>query len=561
MLTYDILSITDELIKIEDIKEITSSKLFINAAEPDPEGLASYEIFDYPGTEGRKRKFGFISLNDWFVHPHCIFELKSLKSIYMDLINGNGEFYIKDGDLFKVDGVAPEGVKTGSGVGFLYSIWELLTFDYKDLNYGMRYNRLRFIKSLDKSQVFINKILVVPPFYRDIDMRDGGSKNEYNNIYIKIMNLTQIMKTTKTMFGSLNSGGVSESYRSITNILIDFHEMIIKMFGGRKGFIHKNIMGKSVDYSSRLVISCLDLTKTNSPSEMTVSFKKSVIPLFAAIKCFAPFIVNGIKDIITDYLKGSDYLILVHDIKYKSNFALPDRLFSKFKSDSNVEITRVKLASDWRVALTTTYIYNLIELYHESPEHRLDKFTLPTEDGTEVGINFYVNDGADMELESDIKTANSKMYPLRLVHLFYMAAIDKLVNKHVLITRYPIEDHNNTYPTGINIIPYKRVSKLKIGDTVYDNFPIVDYENDIKNISSMFTDSLTIFPGYLSAMDADFDGDMVSVIGLFTNEANADAAKYITSNANLCSIDGTSTKPLGTLAAQTIYCLTFLNGE
>lgn len=557
MITFDILSVTKEMVEGENIQEITSSKIFIRAGEPDEEGLASYKIFGYPGSEERRKHYGYIDLQDIFVNPHVIFELKSIKKSFYDLIFGYGEFYLKDGDIIRIDesneSSIGDNVEKGTGVSFLYKIWDKLNFEYKNLQTGVRYNRLRFLKSLEKKQVFMDKILVIPPFYRDIDVRQDGNKNEINSMYIKILNLTQTMKNTSSLFGSLDSGGVSDAYREITNTLIEFHEKMIKMYGGRKGFIHKYIMGKNIDYSARLVISGLDLTKIHRPEEMVVDFRKSRVPLFAIIKCFIPFIINGVREIILDYLKGSEYVIVNTD----KNVGISDKsVKNSSKINSNNHLKRVRLANDWQTVLTSAYIINLIELYHESPEHRLDFFKLPTEDGGEINIGFYIDNDDIMEIDEDILSSAQRIQPLRLIQLFYMAAYDKISDKHIYITRYPIEDHNNTYPSGINIIPYKRTEKLKIGDTVYPYFPIIE-KGDINSISSMFVDSLVIFPIYLSALDGDYDGDQVNIIGVFTKEANEDARRHINSVANMTAIDGSTTRLLGSLTQQTIFNFTF----
>ena len=545
MLTYDLFSLTDAIIAGENMSEVTSSKIFVREGEPDPEGLASYEIFGNPGTDERAKHYGYINLNATFVHPHCIFELKSIKRHFVDLINGYGKFYVAGGDIVRADeGKVPPGVDIGTGVEFLYKIWDKLKFDYNGVTSGVRFNRLRFLKTLKKEQVFINRMIVIPPFYRDVDMREGGKKNEVNNYYISLMNYASTLKSTSNILGTFDD--VGDTYRAMVQLMIDFHEMIIKMYGGRKGFIHKYMMGKSVDYSARLVISCSDISNAFTPSEMHTTFEKSVIPLFAVIKCFAPFIVNGVREIITDYLHGSEYVI-----RSAKGIGMADN------GVQNIQVERVRLATDWQQCLTSAYIYNLIELFHDSPEHRLDLFTLPTEDGGEVPVGFYVNDGSEIDYESDIITAGSKIQPLRLIHLFYMAAVDKISNKHVYLTRYPIEDHNNTYPSGMNIIPYTRTGKVTVGDTVYENFPLVNYDEDMKVIASMFVDSLIIFASYLKALTADFDGDQMSVIGVFTNEANANAEKHITSLGNMVAINGTTTRSLGALPEHVIHALTY----
>ena len=564
MLVYDIFSLSEAMIKGENLQEVTSPKIFIREGEPDPEGLASYDIFGIPGTEERKRRFGYIMLNDIFVHPHCLFELKSIKRYFADMIDGVGEYYVDgDGELQRVDGTPPPGVKSGTGARFLYEIWDKLSFDFNGSTSGVRFNRLRFIKSLDKKNVFMNKILVIPPFYRDVDM-SGDKKNEINTIYISLMNLAASIKSTENILGTFEA--VSDSYRTMNQILVDFHEMIVKMYGGRKGFIHKYIMGKAVDFSARLVISCVDLSKAHSPAHMDATYGKSKVPLFAIIKCFAPFIVNGIREIITDFLHGSEYMTV--EVKSGLNVLNFNKIANKSSENtedgSNLfggkfQLNRTRLASDWQKVLTSQYIYNLIEIYHDSPEHRLDVFTLPGENGEELPVGYYIDeDDIPDSIDNDLAAIKGKVQKLTLVQLFYMAAYDKVRDKHVYVTRYPIEDHNNTYPSGMNIIPYKRTAELTIGDTKYPNFPIVKDE-DKAVITSMFVDSLVIFPAYLSALDGDFDGDMVSLIGIFSEEANAEAGKHIYSVGNMTAINGTTTRKLGTLCQHVVNGMTYHN--
>lgn len=564
MLVFDIFTLTDKILEEMNIKEITSSKIFIREGEPDPEGLASYDVFGYPGSEERKKTFGYIRLNDTFIHPHVLFELKSIKGIYLDLIMGNGEFCLFEGDIYRTTDAAVMGKnvgKTGNGAKFLMSIWDGINFEYKHLKSGPRYNRLRFLGSLKKSHIFIDKILVMPPYYRDVDL-GGNKKNEFNEIYIKIINLASSMKTNVGMMGVFED--VSDSYKKISTILSEFYESVIKMYGGRKGFIHEYVIGKPVDFSARLVISCMDVSEVETADDMRVDFTKSLLPLFAAIKCFAPFIYNGVRSIITDYLGGSEYVYRVIDTKTKKTShvfethlknAISNEEFS-MESDS-IRFERLKLANDWQNVLTTDYIYNLIDLYSDSIEHRLDIFTLPLEDGGSIPMNYYVNEFINQDMTEDLSTIYDRLRPLSLIELFYMAAYNTIRDKHIFVTRYPIEDHNNTYPSKMNIIPYKRCTKLIVGDTEYPNFPLINYETDREIIHTMFTDSLTLFPIYLSALGGDFDGDMVSVIGLFTEEGNMDAHNHIYSVANIAAIDGTSAREMGALMDHIINAFTY----
>ncbi len=539
MLEYDIYTLTAEEVKRTGQQEVTTSRTFIHEGEPDPEGLASYEIFGIPGSDQRKKQWAYSKLNDIFVNPHCMFELKSLKRQYDELVRGISHFYYEDGDIHRIiEGMeVPKGAPQGTGVRFLYKIWDQLDFEYKDIPVGVRSNRLRFFKHLKKKQVFIDKLPIIPPFYRDVDMAGGGKKNEFNMRYERAINLASTIEVTRAMTGVTND--VSDSHISMINLLTEFHEWMIKMIGGRKGFMHKYVMGKAADYSARLVLSGADMSDIKSPDDMAVTFEYSLVPLFAAIKCFAPFIVHEIRNIINEFMAGSEFIWI---------------------NDAKGEPIRKKVSSDWKLILTSDHINSLIEVYHESIDHRLDPVTVPTEDGEELPIGYITSDGGSfkvsLEPEELVTEVGKRIEPMRLIHLFYMAAYRIMGDKHVYITRYPIEDHNNTYPSKVNIIPYKRNGSMTVNGTVYPKFPIIDMVEDTKHLSAMFTDSLVIFPGYLGALGGDFDGDMVSVLGVHSIEGNLDAAKFISSPANLLAINGSTTRELGVLAEHTIFAMT-----
>jgi len=560
MLTYDILEVDDALIANEGMMEVTSSKLFLNGIDPDPNGLASYDIFGVPGTEARKKRFGYIKLNCTIIHPHVHNDLKSCQRLFDDVIYGREKAYIHNGQLIKYVEGEPSHGDVGTGVKFLKRNWKLLNFNEPDA-VGDRRNRLRFIRSLTEKQIFVDKILVLPAYYRDVDMRSGAKKNEWEGVYVRLINLANTLSSNTDLF-ALMDDGVSDVERQIIDVVGEMYETIISMFGRRKGFMHKYVMGKTIDYSARLVISGPNTLSANKPSEMPTQFDRSLVPLHVVAKCFTPYMINRIRALITDFMSGYDYVADLSGGTKKDGLCAFKDMYdraSRGKEQQPERVVQRELASDWRSVLSAKNIEKMIELYHESQEHRLDIFKLPAADGTEVPMTIYCNEDVEDNTETsftDLKKYKGFLAPLRLVQLFYIAAKDIVQDKHVLITRFPIQDQNNTYPSKINIMAYKNTKRLLVGDTVYNDFPVVDYENDIKKISSMFSDSLTLCAAYLESLGGDYDGDQVSLIPLFTREANADADKFIRSRANLAGISGGTIKSLGKLYQQTIYCLT-----
>ena len=163
----------DKLVKELNALEVTSAAINQNMAEPDPEGLGSYIIFGKPGSEERSNKFGYINLNSYFLHPQVLAALKGLKrEVFKDIINGDLNYYVDKGELvpIKPGNNPPTGAKAGTGLTWLHSIWDQLNFKPKADDAPATRDRKTFINTLKKNEVFITKWLVMPAFYRDIDL-------------------------------------------------------------------------------------------------------------------------------------------------------------------------------------------------------------------------------------------------------------------------------------------------------------------------------------------------------------------------------------------------------
>jgi hypothetical protein len=71
-----------------------------------------------------------------------------------------------------------------------------------------------------------------------------------------------------------------------------------------------------------------------------------------------------------------------------------------------------------------------------------------------------------------------------------------------------------------------------------------------------WVDSFRLNNSYTSAMGADYDGDTHRVIGLFTQEANAEAEKLIAQPTNYCDGQGQFSRKVANEAILTLYALT-----
>lgn len=544
----DLMNVED-FIKKYDAQEVTTGKSLDSYGEPHPEGLLSYEIFGTPGSEDRKELYGYIDLGFNFVHPHVLYTISLLpngRNFYVPLIRGEVRAYIDPEThlLKKVtnEDLIPSAAESGTGANFLFDNWKKIKLYPDEFDYYSpdREESIKFIKSLKKEEFFVNKWVVIPAFYRDLD-KEKGKDNELNKIYRRILNNSSVLKSMKSLYVV---DDVPKSYIIIMDSLTELYDYFYNIIGGNKGYIHKAVIGKTTDFSARLIITMPNFNNWDT----TVEYDRVILPLNSAIKCFAPFIVYGVKRVLT--------LILGESPEFTFRF---DKETKKLVRDK----LKLPLMEYWN----SDMIYDKIELFDKSKHHRFDPAILPTENDSELPLMMIhkenktiygqdklrdlFKDNGDFDYDEYL----NEYRPLTMFELFYLAT-KAIEDKHIYVTRYPVTSYSSIYPTKFKIIPFYKTMELDFLSNRYEFFPDLDPERDIKIIDEVFSDSLQIHPLYLTALGADFDGDQVSVQGVFTDEANNDAEKAMLSNINISDVSGSTNRLLKDVAIHTLYNIT-----
>jgi len=119
------------------------------------------------------------------------------------------------------------------------------------------YIRLSEYKLLMKYREFLvlDRVLVVPPDLRPILFTGNKMSIEetLTRMYTTLLTKINIMKN-KTKFVKDISSLTFKNYADVQMMAQTIYEEILTVFGGKKGIIRGNILGKRIDYSGRAVI-------------------------------------------------------------------------------------------------------------------------------------------------------------------------------------------------------------------------------------------------------------------------------------------------------------------
>lgn len=196
--------------------------------------------------------------------------------------------------------------------------------------------------------------------------------------------------------------------------------------------------------------------------------------------------------------------------------------------------TYFELPPEAKVQLGPELYRKWIARFMRSQENRTDLLTVTTGRGKEVAIPLY-----DKWLGR----------PTTLLDLFYITASVVVADKFVEFTRYPVEDFRACHFSKVSILTTEKTEDITIGGTRYPRYPSLSKP-------MRWVDSFRLNNSYTTAMGADFDGDTHRLIGIFTQEANAEAERLIKQPTNFCDGQGNFCREIKNEAVLTLYALT-----
>lgn len=531
----------DFIKKNPSTKEITSSIFFTRFGQPDPDGLLSNEIFGLTKEE-RSGIYGYINLNDYFLQPLVYKKLYRLDRKFKDIVFGTKRYIINSsGELIEDDEKGKTGLK-----------WLKSNFDSIKLKANGSDARKKHIDWIKKNRkvLFINKLLVLPAYYRDVNTESSGmvSVGEINELYANIISNVRGIKDTQDFGIDVSDsirGRIQEGILAVYDWICGNANSLLEGSTGlskKNGIIRRAGLSKTTDFGARLVISAPDL-KVETLDDMLVDCQHAAVPLASLLANFLPFIIFQVKRWIDNELTGD---IAAYNTK-----------------TGKVEYITV---DDIQMQFTEDVIKDQIDNFIHGYSDRLAPFTFKW-NGQDINLKFQGTYATDKNIEQGIKTRTNIVDKQNLTtgdidrvitwcDIFYMAAVEATRDKCVLITRYPIDSMYNQFPSQIIVASTNETEPMYYKGTFYKYYPKIRPEDIGSNTSNTFVDTLRVSNLMLKIILGDYDGDQVSVKGVFTKEANEECIKYINSKLNYIGMDGKTIRITQNEAVQAIYTLT-----
>jgi len=447
----------NRFIKINGLKEVTALNIF-DKGMPTSEGIFSYDIFGDSKHE-RESIPAYIDLKGHYLHPLAYNNLIRVNRKMDHLISGTKYFKLTD------DGQIVEDPNGDTGLEFLYSIWDKLKF--KDTDSVFVNERIQSLK--DKKMCFVDKWIIFPAFYRDVNFKD--SRPSYDEINDKYMSIIRKVHTVSQQ--AQYNVTANNTKAQIQATINEIHDQLIKMHLKEKyGTMKRFVLGKNVTFGSRLIISAPKI-RGNNVDDMIVRFNQMGVPLAAMCSLFFPIVKQGLKEFFhAEFVQGGKY-------GYR---------------DKSGEIKYISLI-DPETYFSDDFIEKAIKRFIYSDSGRFETIDVPP---NEEGIKL------KMRITGRFNKKNTTINRLMTwTDIFYIVCMDKLSDYHVYAVRYPITGSFSINPSKASILTTHKTEHVTIGDKEYKFYPIVEPDVDSE---TKFIDTLIVGNPYLAGYGGDYDG-------------------------------------------------------
>ena len=492
LLNIDPLILKSDMTKT--MKEVTSLAIFQSSKnEFDPNGLFSVPIFGAIGHEDRLNIPAYIDLKIPILHPLVFRTILTLKSAYKDIVEGKVKVKFDNqlGD-FVID---PDGQ-----TGYSYFINNIERIKWNNFSESdQRDYRIQFVKKFANKENMFDKWLVIPAGYRDytIDEKGQPSEDGINNLYRKLLATAQMLKNTRLID---NGSNVLDSVKlKIQKITVEIYEYIEKLLDGKGKFIQHRWASRNIAYGTRNVITSVPtpITDLDSPNKITANH--TIVGITQYIKGLGPLAMNKVHVNFINRIMSANV-----DQAYLID---PKTMQTKLVN------VPAKEREAWLSLEGLNSIFNKLLNDHVKMEPIVISGYYPcviAEKGKDVYVIFDTANLPDGVTLKDLR-------PITYMEMVYISVLDIIDKYLAFITRYPITGLGSIYPSRLYVktTTVGREMTVHLGSRVIKapEYPKMGYRA-FNSFNPHYT--------HLARLDADFDGDVMSLNILLTDESTAE---------------------------------------
>jgi len=453
-------------------REVKTAQLFTSGMVPHPDGLLSPIIFGLTPEE-KSVMTGYIQLPTYFIHPEIYKAFFKRRYRQIDAIIGGTKKFI-----IGPDGGLIEDEKGNTGIDWFYRNFDKIKFKAQEVdeendrimskNLKTAYNRL------ERSDVFIDKVLVCELILRDINTTDGKlmKVDELNGLYQDILRMCDMYS------GDVNNMMINRDTIALRIQLkiVALLEYAFDRIFGKDGIQRKNVMGRKVDFTSRNIISAT--TFEGKFGSSVIDIDRVGYPLSAIVGSFTPMIMYNLKVFFQNCYDTGKIKNMSHD---------------EFEAFYDYKYCKKILEK---------YIHSWGERFQYIPASGdKDKISF-------IEQEFIIHrDGKDEVITR----------PLTILEVLYIVAYNTIEKRDRVtsITRYPIINKYNNVITKIHVLSTHKTQSVMIDGISYPFYPNIDKIQEVLSshnpeeheeiVGSMFHETIKMSNVFLPGFNADFD--------------------------------------------------------
>lgn len=505
----------DKMIEMNKLEEITTPKIYATNKQWHPEGIMSNEIFGMSKSD-RRGQFAWINLHGPFIHPHIYKNvmLRSFRKIIINIITGTEKYIIKDGYFV-------EDENGWTGLNELYNNWDQIDWN-KSTSQADR--NINILTKSPKDRIFVKKFLVCPPAYRDIMIGQNSADKigKVNTAYTKLISAVNLLEQ-----GGLFARTQYATQSKVQQYLMDVYDLFVKQLGGKNGLIKFNCMAKNTTYGARSVITA-PFYSFNRYEDCMLDTTSILTPISMCCSTFYPFIKNFILNFFKKQIDINNEREINKKIYHIKN---PDIQFSE------------------------RAVRKLIDNYMKNTDERFNiiKITYVDKENNEIEKEIYL-DGKRILPNNTQEVLNR---PMTVTDLLYLACVECCEKRHLFLSRYPIGIDKSLIFQKIVVQSTIEHIKVIYNGKEYPHWPKIDLTIPHSQIGINFIDTIAFSNTQAKVMSADYDGDQVSIRGVWSDEANADCEKYMNSKISALDIEPKNTWVVEDECITASYTLTY----